>query len=99
MNGGDVSAGRGRHSRESGFALLFVFLLAALIAIGLYVEIPRVVFEGQRIQEQTLIDRGHQYQRAIQLYFRKFRGTTRRTWRRWRRRTTSGSCGGGTRTR
>ena len=36
---------------------LVVFLLAAFIAIGLYMEMPRVVFESQRNREQALIDR------------------------------------------
>jgi hypothetical protein len=58
---------------ESGFALLLVFLLAAVIAIGLYFEMPRVAFESQRAREQMAIDRGLQYQRAIQLFYRKFR--------------------------
>jgi len=59
--------------RDAGFAMLFVFLLAGCIAISLYMELPRVVFEAQRSREQVLIDRGEQYQRAIQLYFRRFR--------------------------
>ncbi|MEK7750698.1 MAG: type II secretion system protein, partial [Acidobacteriota bacterium] len=60
-----------RRTRERGFALLLVFAMAAAVAILLYTEMPRVVFEGQRLREQTLIDRGEQYQRAIQLYVRK----------------------------
>ena len=60
-----------RRARERGFALLLVFAMAAAVAILLYTEMPRVVFEGQRQREQTLIDRGEQYQRAIQLYVRK----------------------------
>ncbi len=59
--------------REAGFAMLFVFLMAGLVAISLYMELPRVVFQAQRSREQLLIDRGEQYQRAIQLYFRRFR--------------------------
>ncbi len=58
--------------QEAGFAMLVVFLLAAFVAISLYMELPRVVFESQRNREQTLIDRGEQYQRAIQLYYRAF---------------------------
>ncbi len=57
--------------RDSGFALLFVFLMAAAIAITLYMELPRVAFEARRAQEQLLIDRGEEYRRAIQLFFRK----------------------------
>ena len=59
--------------QESGFALLLVFVLAASIAIGLHFEMPRVAFESQRAKEQLLIDRGEQYKRAIQLYYRKYR--------------------------
>src|SRR5258708_32381579 len=62
-----------KRRQESGFAMLFVFVMAAAIAIGLYMEIPRVAFESQRQKEQMLIDRGGQYQRAIQLFYRKYR--------------------------
>ena len=64
---------RAKHNRESGFAMLFVFVLAAAVSIVLYRELPRVVFESQRSREETLIDRGEQYKRAIQLYVRKFK--------------------------
>ncbi len=60
-------------SGEGGFAMLFVFVLAAFVAIGLYNELPRVIFEGQRQREQMLIDRGEQYQRAIRVYYRRYR--------------------------
>ncbi len=59
--------------RESGFALLLVFVMAAAIAITLYIEVPRIAFESQRAREQMAIDRGLQYQRAIQLFYRKYR--------------------------
>ncbi len=59
--------------QESGFAMLFVFLLAAIVAISLYMELPRVVFEAQRSREELLIARGEQYKRAIQLYYRATR--------------------------
>jgi type II secretory pathway pseudopilin PulG len=58
--------------QEAGFAMLVVFLLAAFVAISLYMELPRAVFESQRNREQTLIDRGEQYRRAIQVYYRAF---------------------------
>jgi hypothetical protein len=59
-------------SRESGFALLLIFVMAAGIAIALMTQMPRVCFETQRDREQMLIDRGEQYQRAIGLYVRKW---------------------------
>jgi hypothetical protein len=55
---------------ESGFAMLLVFLMAAFIAISLYMQIPRVAFQAQRQKEQLLIERGEQYKRAIQVFVR-----------------------------
>jgi hypothetical protein len=65
--------GQSRFSRNSagperGYALLTVLLMAALVAFYLYAQMPRVAFESERDKEQTLIDRGEQYKRAIQLY-------------------------------
>jgi hypothetical protein len=62
---------RQRRDREGGFALLLVFAMASIMAISLYYSLPRVAFEAQRDKEQTLIDRGEQYKRAVQLYVRK----------------------------
>src|SRR5271154_3725868 len=62
-----------RRGGESGFALLLVFVMAAAIAITLYIEVPRIAFESQRTREQMAIDRGWQYERAIQLFYRKYR--------------------------
>ncbi len=59
-----------RPRQEDGFALLLVFLLAAGIAISLYMEVPRIAFETQRNREELAVDRGLQYQRAIQLFVR-----------------------------
>jgi hypothetical protein len=63
--------GRGRNP-ESGYALLFILSMAAIMAIMLYRELPRVAFEAQRDKEQLLIDRGEQYTRAVNLFVRKF---------------------------
>jgi hypothetical protein len=52
--------------------MLLVFAMSAMIAIGLYMQLPRAAFESQREKEQLLIDHGEQYKRAIQLYYRKF---------------------------
>lgn len=56
---------------EQGFALLVVFLMASVIAITLYMELPRVAMQAQRDKEEMLIDRGEQYKRAIQLFVNK----------------------------
>ncbi|MDQ2948793.1 MAG: type II secretion system GspH family protein, partial [Acidobacteriota bacterium] len=60
-------------SGERGFALLMLFVMAAVIAITLYMEMPRVAFESQRAKEQLLVDRGNEYKRGIQLFYRKFK--------------------------
>src|ERR1700749_95096 len=54
---------------QRGFALLLVFLMAAAVALTLYMQIPRQAFEIERDKEQMLIDRGEQYKRAIYVYF------------------------------
>jgi len=59
-----------RKGEEGGYALLLVLLLASLIAISLYKELPRVAFDTQRQREQILIERGEQYKRAIQVFTR-----------------------------
>jgi hypothetical protein len=61
-----------RKNPESGYALLFVYLMAAIVALMLYSQVPRIAFEAQRDKEQLLVDRGEQYKRAVQLYVRKF---------------------------
>jgi hypothetical protein len=61
-------AGRHAPGKEKGFALLFIFLMAAVVGLYLYTQLPRVAFESERDKEQLLIDRGEQYKRAIQLY-------------------------------
>lgn len=61
--------------QESGFALLLVFLMAAIIAINLYMELPRLAFQAQRQKEQMLMERGEQYKRAIGLFLRTNKNT------------------------
>jgi hypothetical protein len=46
-----------KRRQESGFAMLLVFVLAASIAITLFIEVPRIAFESQRAREQMTIDR------------------------------------------
>jgi len=58
-----------RRPKEGGFALLLVFMFAAAVAFAIYQELPRAAFESARDKEQLLMDRGHQYERAIQVYY------------------------------
>lgn len=59
-----------RKGEQGGYALLLVLLMAAFIAINLYMEAPRVAFQAQRQKEQMLMERGEQYKRAIGLFLR-----------------------------
>lgn len=59
-------------NRESGYALLFIYAMAAILAMMLLMAMPRVAFEAQRDKEQLLVDRGEQYSRAVALFVRKF---------------------------
>ena len=56
--------------REGGFVLITILFMAAVIAIGLAVTLPRAAMQAQRIREERLIYRGEQYKRAIELYYR-----------------------------
>jgi type II secretory pathway pseudopilin PulG len=60
-----------RRKREGGFALLLVFVMAAVIAITLYMEFPRLAFDTQRQKEQLLMERGQQYEIAIRRYMQR----------------------------
>ena len=61
----------GRRRKESGFALLMVFLMAAVIGIMWCCVAPSVVFQARRQKEQLLMERGEQFTRAIQLFYRR----------------------------
>jgi hypothetical protein len=68
----NVQISRRHNSNERGSALLVVLVMAAAIAILLYMELPMAAFEAQRRKEQHLIDNGNEYVHAIRLYVRKF---------------------------
>ena len=81
-----------KNEQERGFALLLIFLLASLIGISLYMEMPRVAFETQRNREELTVDRGEQYKRAIQVFVRANKRYPARS-RTLRVSTTSATCG------
>lgn len=66
-----ISVRRNRRQSEGGFALLLIFAFAAAVAIGIYRELPRAVFESARAKEELLVERGQQYQLAIRRYYAK----------------------------
>jgi type II secretory pathway pseudopilin PulG len=65
-------ARRRRPDPESGYILLAVLFLVALLVISLAVAAPKVAADIQRDKELELVHRGQQYTRAIKLYYKKF---------------------------
>jgi type II secretory pathway pseudopilin PulG len=61
-----------RANPESGFVLIAVLFLVALILITLAVAAPKIAQSIQRDKELELVHRGEQYKRAIKLYYKKF---------------------------
>jgi type II secretory pathway pseudopilin PulG len=61
-----------RRSSEEGYILLWVIFLLAIFTISLSVAVPAISREIERDRERETFERGKQYQRAIQLYYRKF---------------------------
>ncbi len=57
---------------ESGFVLLAVLIMVALIFIGLSVAVPKITTDIQRDKETELYHRGTQYARAVRTYYKKF---------------------------
>jgi hypothetical protein len=51
--------------------LLLIFAFAAAVAIGIYRELPRAVFESARAKEELLVERGEQYKLAIRRFYAK----------------------------
>ena len=65
-------ATRPRPTGEQGYILLAVVFLTVMVLIALSVAAPNIARSIQRDREMELMHRGKQFQRAIQLYYRKF---------------------------
>jgi type II secretory pathway pseudopilin PulG len=59
-------------SSESGFVLLAVLIMLALLFIALSMAVPKVITELRRDKEAELYHRGMQYAHAIRFYYKKF---------------------------
>ncbi len=60
-----------RHSEE-GYILVAVMFLLAILILSMAVAVPRIREDIQRDRDVETMQRGKQYVRAIQLYFKKF---------------------------
>src|SRR4051812_13414130 len=56
---------------ERGYVLIVFLLFVALLFIAVTGIVRQASFEGRRDREEELMFRGQQYQRAIQLAYRK----------------------------
>ncbi|HUQ49417.1 MAG TPA: hypothetical protein VM056_01790 [Terriglobales bacterium] len=61
----------GNH-KERGYVLIAILFILAVMIIALTAAAPAIATSVKRQREEELIRRGKQYQRAIQLYYRKF---------------------------
>lgn len=56
---------------ESGYMLLAVVFMVAILTLSLSVAVPRIIQEIQRDKELECMHRGQQYVRALRLYYRR----------------------------
>ena len=61
-----------RRPTEEGYILVWVIFLLAVFTLAMSVAVPRIAKEIQLDRERETMERGKQYRRAIQLYYRKF---------------------------
>src|SRR5271169_2666214 len=61
-----------RRQPESGYLLLAVLLLMALMIIAATIEAPRIVQQIKRDREEEMIHRGTEYARAVKKFYKKF---------------------------
>ncbi len=61
-----------RRQAEEGYILLWVIFLLAIFTIAISVAAPAIGKEIERDRERETMERGKQYIRAVQLYYRKF---------------------------
>ncbi len=62
-----------RDARESGYALLLIMFLLALLVLATVAAAPRILTEGRREREEEMIWRGNQYAVGIKHYYMKNR--------------------------
>jgi type II secretory pathway pseudopilin PulG len=67
-----LSPKRRTHSSEDGYVLVAVIFMAAILVLSLSIAVPKVRQDIQRDRERETMQRGKQYTRAVQLYYRKF---------------------------
>src|ERR1700742_3132111 len=62
----------GQTDAEDGYLLLTVLVMIFLVLLALSIAAPKLAKQIQRDKEEEALQRGLQYRRAIQLYYKKF---------------------------
>jgi type II secretory pathway pseudopilin PulG len=63
---------RARRGLQSGYILLVLMLMVALLMLAVTAAAPKIAQENKRERENEMIHRGAQYVRAIKRFYRKF---------------------------
>ena len=63
---------RRKKPSEDGYMLVAVIFMMAILILSLSVAVPKVRQSIQRDRDEETMERGKQYIRAVQLYYRKF---------------------------
>jgi type II secretory pathway pseudopilin PulG len=61
-----------RRPAEEGYILIWVIFLLVIFSISLSIAVPAISKEIERDRERETMERGKQYRRAVQLYYKKF---------------------------
>jgi type II secretory pathway pseudopilin PulG len=64
-----LSHKRGARQKESGYALLLMMFFLALLVLSTVAAAPTVLSSIQREREAEMVWRGHQYTRAVRMYY------------------------------
>lgn len=59
-----------RGDSRGGYVLVALLASSAVLLAALALAVPRMAVQAQRVKEETLVYRGKQYERAIELYYR-----------------------------
>src|SRR5213078_4652260 len=62
---------RRRHDRQSGYVLIVILLMLALMILALVAIAPREAAQIRRDREEETIHRGNEYARAVKRFFHK----------------------------
>ena len=61
-----------KNTGDEGYVLIAVLFMVAMVLVLLSIAAPKMAADIERDREIELMHRGHQYERAIKLYYKKF---------------------------